>query len=81
MTDVVWPRTVAGTDSVFARLAVATEGVVGFAHCVLHPVTWDARPACLLHDLYVDGFVRYTLVLGGAPGEPNVWTATRQDEA
>ncbi len=54
VTDIVWERIISGTGSVFARFAVDTEGVVGFAHCILHPFTWDTRPACLLHDLYVD---------------------------
>lgn len=54
------------TGSTFERLCGRREGLfglagldpdgelMGFAHCVVHPSTWSARPYCYLEDLFVD---------------------------
>jgi len=51
------------TDATFDRLlnderflafvAVHDGDVIGFVHCILHPVTWSTELACYLEDLYV----------------------------
>jgi GNAT superfamily N-acetyltransferase len=44
------------TDSTFARLLDDDNmgALVGLAHYVVHPTTWDTRPVCYLEDLFVD---------------------------
>ncbi len=50
-----WNRLLDPADrSMFARVAVTGERLVGFAHCVVHPATWVSEPTCYLEDLYVE---------------------------
>jgi GNAT superfamily N-acetyltransferase len=41
-------------DGMFGLLAVdEADRASGFAHCTVHPTTWDERPYCYLEDLFV----------------------------
>lgn len=52
-TDATWAR-ILDPDAPFLTTVSEHEGaVIGFANAVLHPFTWSAQPACLLHDLFV----------------------------
>lgn len=37
----------------FSFVAEDDGAVIGFVHCVMHPVTWSTELACYLEDLYV----------------------------
>ncbi|WDI31623.1 GNAT family N-acetyltransferase [Hyphococcus flavus] len=41
-------------DRLFAFVAEKDGDVIGFVHCVIHPVTWSLKSACYLEDLFVD---------------------------
>lgn len=37
----------------FSFVAEEKGALVGFVHCVMHPVTWSTKLSCYLEDLYV----------------------------
>lgn len=37
----------------FSFVAEEDGAVIGFVHCIMHPVTWSTELACYLEDLYV----------------------------
>ncbi len=62
VTDATWRRLMDDDSTLFCLVACDDRGqqnapgggpVVGFANCVLHPVTWSEAPACYLEDLFV----------------------------
>ncbi|WP_425409271.1 N-acetyltransferase family protein [Hyphococcus sp.] len=38
----------------FSFVAEKKGRVIGFVHCLMHPVTWSAKNACYLEDLFID---------------------------
>jgi GNAT superfamily N-acetyltransferase len=58
VTADVWRRIHDPASSLFCRVAVCSEQVLGFAVCVMHEGTWSALPCCYLEDLYVDEAAR-----------------------
>ncbi len=52
-TDLTFARLAAEEQGTFALVAEAGGGLVGFAHCVVHPSTWHVGPTVYLEDLYV----------------------------
>lgn len=90
------------TDATFARLledgpvgglvAVdADDRVVGLAHYVVHPTTWDTRPTCYLEDLFVApdqrgggagrALIEHLAALGRHQGWAGVYWMTADDNA
>jgi GNAT superfamily N-acetyltransferase len=54
ITQRTWQRILDPGSTVFARLAVHHDDVVGFSLSVLHEGTWTIGPICYLEDLFVD---------------------------
>lgn len=50
----------AQSDDMFGFVAERGDSLIGFAHGLLHPSTWSARPSCYLEDLFVDPSARGT---------------------
>jgi ribosomal protein S18 acetylase RimI-like enzyme len=54
VTDATWQRLIEGRGDVGALVAVDTHDLlIGFAHYVVHPTSWDSRPVGYLEDLFV----------------------------
>ncbi|MPZ72489.1 MAG: GNAT family N-acetyltransferase [Nitriliruptorales bacterium] len=53
VTDATWARLVGDDASCGGLAAVGGDELVGFLHYLVHPTTWDTRPACYLEDLFV----------------------------
>ncbi len=60
VTDISWQRLLdANEPGMFSLLACDEDGtVLGFANCVLHPITWTEKPVCYLEDLFIDPAAR-----------------------
>jgi GNAT superfamily N-acetyltransferase len=58
VTRATWRRMRDDTSSVFGRVAVRGDRLLGFAVCVVHEATWKLTPICYLEDLFVDPAVR-----------------------
>jgi GNAT superfamily N-acetyltransferase len=64
VTEPSFVRLSTPADGMFAFVAEAKieKGLVGFAHCVVHPSTWAAADYCYVEDLYVSPVARGTEV-------------------
>jgi GNAT superfamily N-acetyltransferase len=59
ITAATWRRILDPAETAFgAIVAVQNDRLAGFANYVVHPYTWSEQDECLLHDLYVDPYVR-----------------------
>lgn len=54
VTAHTWRRILDPTTSMFGRLAIADQDVVGFTVNVIHEGTWTTSRICYLEDLFVD---------------------------
>lgn len=52
-TAATWRRILDPAEPFGCFLAVRDRTMAGFANYVVHPSTWNARPACLMEDLFV----------------------------
>jgi GNAT superfamily N-acetyltransferase len=58
-TAVTFERLRDGADGLLGLVAAdADERLLGFAHLVFHPNTWNVEGVCYLEDLYVDPAAR-----------------------
>lgn len=53
VTAHTWRRILDPTMSMFCRIAVLDDAVVGFSNGVVHDITWAIAPVCHLEDLFV----------------------------
>jgi GNAT superfamily N-acetyltransferase len=54
VTEDTWARLMRGDGGLIGVAATDNDGaLLGFAHALTHPGTWDPRPICYLEDLYV----------------------------
>lgn len=53
-----WARILDPEGPIHALVAERDGAVVGICNYLLHPSTWDPRPACYLQDLFVDPAAR-----------------------
>lgn len=60
ITRHTFDRLCAQSDDMFGFVGEVGDSLVGFAHGLLHPSTWSARPSCYLEDLFVDPSARGT---------------------
>ncbi len=93
VTDATWRRLLnPEEDSMFGLVALDNGGaVVGFANCVLHPITWAEKPVCYLEDLFVDpasrnqgagrALIEAVRDRGKAKGWHRVYWRTKSDNA
>lgn len=58
VTQATWKKLLSDTAPVHGFGAYQAKTLVGFAHVVLHPNTWNTTDCCYLEDLYVDSIVR-----------------------
>jgi GNAT superfamily N-acetyltransferase len=58
VTDATWAKLFDPTSSVFGRVAVHGDKMIGFALARVHEGTWTASNSCYLEDLYVDQSAR-----------------------
>lgn len=54
LTDHTFARLTERRDGMFALVAVADGGLVGFSHAIVHPSTWSRTSYTYLEDLFVD---------------------------
>ena len=53
ITDATWQRLIGDDPSCGGLAATVDDTLIGFAHYLVHPTTWDTRSACYLEDLFV----------------------------
>lgn len=53
-----WARFLAPAPNHIGLIAEAEGATLGFAHAILHPGTWSAKPVCYLEDLFVNESAR-----------------------
>lgn len=58
ITKSTWQKLHNNDVSIYGFGAWIDDKLVGIAHVVLHPNTWDDTDCCYLEDLYVDAEVR-----------------------
>lgn len=60
VTEATFSRLVERRDGLAGLVAEDGSRLVGFAHLVFHPSTWDIAPYCYLEDLFVSAAARGT---------------------
>lgn len=57
-TENTWQKIIDETSPIFGFGAFVDDKLIGFAHVVLHPNTWNTTDCCYLEDLFVSEKVR-----------------------
>ncbi|PNK60269.1 GNAT family N-acetyltransferase [Psychrobacter sp. FDAARGOS_221] len=58
INQATWDKLLDDGVAVYGFGAYQGHKLLGFAHVVLHPNTWDTTDCCYLEDLYVDATLR-----------------------
>jgi GNAT superfamily N-acetyltransferase len=58
VTEATFARLTGADRAMFGLVAEQDGGIVGIAHCILHPSTWARGPYLYLNDLFVAPVVR-----------------------
>ncbi|WP_244156657.1 GNAT family N-acetyltransferase [Psychrobacter piechaudii] len=58
VTQATWAKILDSNVPIYGFGAFDRTNLVGIAHVVLHPNTWNTTDCCYLEDLYVDGAAR-----------------------